>query len=72
MKKIKDLHPDTNLGGIKVKTSDGKIGYWHSQWNNGVWLKPDLNKNNMEPVFVTSLLECLEWEIIEEKTNEHL
>ncbi len=29
--KIKDLDPKTNLGDVKVRTSDGIEGWWKSQ-----------------------------------------
>ncbi len=62
--KIKDLDPTTNLGGIKVKTIDGKVGYWKSQWNKGVWLAEDKEKNGrIYPIFVEDLQETLEWEV---------
>jgi len=71
--KLKALPPSTNLGGIKVKTPDGQIGYWVSQWPKGVWLS---NGNFQEgevslifPIFVEDLKEALEWEITEEEPN---
>lgn len=63
--KIKDLDKDTNLGGVIVKTPDGRIGYWHSQWFKGVWLKG--KSNQIHPVFVDSLEDTLDWEVIEDE-----
>jgi hypothetical protein len=63
--KIKDLSPNTNLKEIKVKTPDGIIGTWRSQWQKGVWLHIDGDsEGRITPVFVEDLKECLEWEII--------
>ena len=63
-KKIKDLDPKTNLGGLKVKTPGGRIGYWCSQWQKGVWLSVNPNLiGKVVPIFVESLEECKEWEI---------
>lgn len=67
--KIKDLPKGTNLGGVKVRTPDGKEGYWNSQWNKGVWLAqvpPGTSGSlEIEPIFVEDLKECLEWDIVE-------
>lgn len=68
--KIKDLPPDTNLKDIKVKTTDGTIGYWAGQWQKGVWLRPYLTAGTIVPHFVDSLKECLEWEIINEDKKQ--
>lgn len=67
--KIKDLPPDTNMGGIKVKTTSGQIGYWRSQWNKGVWLIDKPGDTKTHPVFVDDLKEVLEWEVLTDKTN---
>lgn len=66
---VKDLK-GKNLGGVKVRTPNGVEGYWASQWMRGVWLSnsPTLS-GAMTPVFVKTLDECLEWEVIEEITN---
>jgi hypothetical protein len=68
--KIKDLPPGTSMGGLKVKTSDGRIGYWTSQWNRGIWLKNNLEDKQVHPVFVDSLEEVLEWEVVNDKEDE--
>ena len=65
--KIKDLPEDTNLGGVKVKTDSGQIGYWKSQWNKGVWLTKEFGDAKVFPVYVDDLKYCLEWEVLEEK-----
>lgn len=65
-KKIKDLPPNTNLGGIKVRTTSGKVGYWASQWPKGVWLAQNPERmGKVEPVFVEDIKECMEWEVLE-------
>ncbi len=65
--KIKDLDPQTNLGGIKVKTTGGVVGYWKSQWQKGVWLTDAPGATKLNPVFVDDIKECLEWEVLTEK-----
>ena len=65
--KLKELK-DTNLGGIKVKTPKGVIGYWKSQYIQGVWLSDGIS-TRIYPQFVNSLKYCLEWEITEEEVN---
>lgn len=64
--KIKDLSPQTILTGIKVKTPSGRVGYWASQWQKGVWLSKTKNigKGKVEPVFVKNIKEVLEWEVL--------
>lgn len=71
--KIKDLAPGTNLGGIKVRTPDGVEGYWVSQWQKGVFLgnNPE-GGGEMTPVFIESLPEVLEWDIIEPENQSHV
>jgi len=61
--KIKDLG-NGSLGGVKVKTPNGVIGYWKSQWQKGVWLS-DGKTNRIYPQFVDDLKDCLEWDIAE-------
>lgn len=66
--KLKELK-DTNLGGIKVKTPKGVVGYWKSQYYaQGVWLSDGIS-TRIYPQFVNSLKDCLEWEITEEEVN---
>lgn len=65
--KLKDYKG--NLGNLKVKTSEGIIGYWKSQWNKGVWLSA--GGTSLYPQFVKSMEDCLEWEITEEEINCH-
>ena len=65
--KLKELK-DTNLGGIKVKTPKGVVGYWKSQYAQGVWLSDGIS-TRIYPQFVNSLKDCLEWEITEEEVN---
>ena len=66
--KIKDLEGNQTLGGKKVKTPDGTVGYWRSQWDKGVWLS-DGETDRIYPQFVDDLVECLEWEITDEPVN---
>jgi hypothetical protein len=66
MAKIKDLDPKTNLGHLKVKTDKGVIGTWEGQWERGVWLHIDGEREGkITPIFVDDLKEVLEWEVIE-------
>lgn len=67
--KIKDLPEETNLGDIIVKTPDGIIGRWVSQWGYengkaGVWLRCDEKSNKITPIILDTLEEVLEWEVI--------
>ena len=70
-KTIKDLPKDINLGQVKVKTPDGTIGWWTSQWQKGVWLRPVLGEGKIIPVSVNDLKETLAWEVLE-VNNENL
>jgi len=63
--KIKDLNPKVNLGEIIIKTPCGKIGYWKSQWNKGVWLQG--KSSRIYPIFVEGLSETLDWEIVKDE-----
>jgi hypothetical protein len=63
--KIKDLPSNTSLGGMKVKTSNGIVGTWKSQWEKGVWLHVEGEREGkVTPIFVDNLKETLEWEVI--------
>ena len=71
--KIKDLPKNQNLANIKVKTSEGIVGYWKSQWGYpdgkaGVWLS-DGKSNRIYPQFLDKLIETLEWDIVDEPVN---
>lgn len=69
IKTIADLPKDFgNLCQIKVKASDGTIGWWVSQWEKGVWLRPIEGIGNVKPVFVEDLREALTWEVLEIKS----
>ncbi len=70
--KIKDLPKNQNLGGLKIKTPNGRTGYWKSQWDKGVWVTEERYSSRIFPIFVDSLEECLEWEVegIEDKTDD--
>ncbi len=66
IKTIKDLPEGFGgLSQIKIKAPDGTIGWWVSQWNKGVWVRKEKGDNQVHPVFVENLEECLEWEIVE-------
>lgn len=66
VKKIKDLPENVGLGGVKFRyPGDGKVYYWASQWQKGVWGKKDLNSTQIFPLQVEELKECLEWEVVE-------
>ena len=69
--KIKDLSPETNLGGLKVKTPKGVVGYWKSQWQAGVWLTNG-ESDQIYPQFVNQLTDCKEWELTDESVNCHI
>jgi len=74
--KIKDISPTKNLGGVKVKTHEGKVGYWKSQWGYpdgkaGVWLSNGIT-NQIHPQFLDSLEEALEWEVVGEDVEINL
>lgn len=68
MKTIKDLPKGTNLNGIRVKTPNGVIGLWKSQWNKGVWLTTG-EGGRIYPQFVDNLKDCSNWEVTEESIN---
>lgn len=68
MKTIKDLPKGTNLDGIRVKTPNGVIGLWRSQWIKGVWLTVE-GSGRIYPQFVDELKDCRNWEITEEPIN---
>ena len=68
--KLCDLAKYENLKGKKVKTTDGQVGYWVSQWEAGVWLsKTEDGNGRIYPIFVNSLKECLNWELTDEPVN---
>lgn len=70
--KIKELPPSTNLGGIKVKTPDGQVGYWKSQWYKGVWLTnvhPDTPGDQRVFPICRTIEDVLEWEVTDEEPN---
>ena len=68
--KIRDLPPGTSLGGKKVKTPKGVVGYWKSQWQAGVWLTNG-ESTQIYPQFVNKLEDCKEWVITDEPVNCH-
>lgn len=71
--KIKDLPPNKNLGGLKVRTTDGRVGYWASQWQKGVWLSENADRNGrVYPIVVKDLEDSLEWDIVDEEVEVNL
>lgn len=63
--KIKDLPRNASLGGVRFRyPGDGKLYYWHSQWNRGVWGKLTLDSDRAIPLFVGDLTETMEWEVV--------
>lgn len=64
--KIKDLPRHTSMKGIRfVYPGDGQKYYWASQWQKGVWGRKDANSQQVFPLFVSALSDCLEWEVVE-------
>lgn len=69
--KIKDLEKGTSLGGLKVKTPKGVVGFWKSQWETGIWLSNG-ETSQIYPQFVIELEDVLGWEVnIEDEPNCH-
>lgn len=68
--KIKDLPKNASLADIKVKTPNGVVGFFKSQWNKGVWLS-DGKSSRLYPQFVDDIRSCMNWEITEEEVNCH-
>jgi hypothetical protein len=68
--KINELPKHSTLNNIRFRyPGDGKIYYWTSQWQKGVWGKKDLNSGQVFPLFVENLKDALEWEIVDEKNE---
>lgn len=66
IKTISELPKDFGgLNKLKVKAPCGTTGWWVSQWDNGVWLSKEKGDTKVQPVFVESLSECLNWKIVE-------
>ena len=64
--KIKDLPKDKRLGGIRFRyPGDGKLYYWVSQWQKGVWGKTDMASDQVYPLFCDDLSDVAEWEVAE-------
>jgi len=72
IKKIKDLPPNTDLGGIRFRDpKTGTVGYWYSQWGYedgkaGIWFKRDWKSGAVFPLFLDNIKEALEFEVLEE------
>ena len=73
--KIKDLPKDQSLLNLKFKVPKGhpecplKVAYWRSQWGYpdgkaGVWCAAEPKEGRIYPIFLDSLKEVLEWEVI--------
>lgn len=64
--KIKNL--SKTLDGVKFKHPEtGKTCIWVSQWNKGVWYKKDESDKRIYPLFVETLDDVLEFEIVEDE-----
>jgi len=64
--KIKDLPPDQGLGGVRFRyPGDGKLYYWCSQWQKGVWGKTDMASDRAYPLDCDDLKDTLEWEVVD-------
>jgi hypothetical protein len=68
VKRIIDLPEGASLEGVKVKTPCGKVGFWKSNWNAGVWLSNGKDSRRY-PIFVNKISDALSWEITEEEVN---
>jgi len=63
--KIKDLPKGTNMGDVRfINPLDGKKYWWISQWNRGVWAKVKKTDTKIYPIFVETLKECSDWEVV--------
>jgi hypothetical protein len=68
--KVKELHDDAKLVGLKVKTPAGQVGFIHSLWATQVWLVRDRSKpSKVFYIPIKSQDDVLEWEITDEKPN---
>ncbi|HNV97357.1 MAG TPA: hypothetical protein PKL13_03505 [bacterium] len=71
IKRIKDLDPYKSLGGVKFKhPQTGETCIWVSQWGypdgkSGIFYKKDINSNQIYPLFIDTLEESLEYEVVE-------
>lgn len=64
--KIKDLPKERALSGARFRyPGDGKLYYWHSQWQKGVWGKKFLASEQVYPLDCEDLKDTLEWEVVE-------
>ena len=68
IKRIKDLPEDADLSKIRFKSPDGNIWYWYSQWEKGIWCKKNLSDTQIFPLFIDSLQNALEFEVVDDRT----
>lgn len=75
--KIKDLPENMNLGEVKFKHPEtGEVCYWaSSQWGYpegkaGVWYRTDPSDTQIHAIFLDSLEEALEFELVEDPDND--
>ena len=63
--KIKDLPEGTDLRGVRFRVPGNKKKYyWYSQWQKGIWTKKDMKDKKVAPLFLDSLKDALEFEVI--------
>ena len=63
--RIGDLPANVPLDGLRfIYPGDGQPYYWVSQWEKGVWGRKQFGDTRIYPLFVDSLDEALEWEVI--------
>ena len=63
-KRIMDLPPGSNLGGVRfIYPGDGQAYYWASQWQKGVWGKKDPDSTQLFPLHVEDVSEALKWKL---------
>jgi len=62
---VNDLPKGTQMGDVRIKTPEGIVGWWVSQWQKGVWIRKERSDTRVHPVFVDDLKECLNWEVVQ-------
>lgn len=63
--KIKDLPENKSLGNVKfIYPVDGKVYYWRSQWEKGVWATETPTSSRLIPLFCDNLTDALEWKVV--------
>lgn len=67
--RINELLPDSPLQGLKVKTKKGVVGYYFSQFAQGVFLscvKNETNEGRLFPQVVHNFEDVQLWEVVGE------